>query len=94
MGLRTWQPGFQPSSTTGSCCVSLRQLASLSLPPSEIIISLKHDCWESSPHRAALRVNSTDVRKTHTVSDSQGPADANTVPAMDPTLHEWLTLNL
>ena len=53
-GLGTWQPGFQPSSTTGTCCVNLRHLASLSSPPSEIIIiSLKYNCWEFSPHRAA-----------------------------------------
>lgn len=34
------------------------------------------------------------MRKMHVVSDSQGLAAANTVPAMDPTLHGWLTLNL
>ena len=90
MGLRS-----SPASTTGTHCVNLRQLASFSLSPFEIIIILlTYSGWESSPHRADLRVNSTNVRKMHMVSDSQVFADANIVPAVDPMLHEWLTLNL
>ena len=73
MGLRS-----SPASTTGTHCVNLRQLASLSLSPFEIIIILlKYSWWESSPHRADLRVNSTYVHKMHMVSDSQVFADAN-----------------
>lgn len=44
--------------------------------------------------QGSLQVNSTNVRKMHRVGDSQVFADADIVPAVGPTLHGWLTLNL